>query len=460
MDPGTVIATYHVISSIVNAVTSTANSALSRKQQEKLASQSRDINREMEENRQSFQLEMHELNTQKQRELNQQSHAYRLLEQKNVFENACKQAEWNQFLARWPLVNYPSVIREQQILEDNTVALRVIFAKSADPNFQKYVYDYVEQGLRDFTDLYHNVFGSRNIIYYHNAFHSNVYGGAVEANIHYGLKELPVIIIGTNVLQNQIDVSLTMWGLGDSRSFYDHMSIFKMPYQRESDIKYYERLASKILQYLKFIIGFAYDTYNLTEYNKMPLLPSVAKYELECDFPDAILSAEELRLMMGKKYNEIYAGVIGNISQDNGEGTKALLPYHTKSMELHRLRLDYAKAVIGCADKATFVKYLNESIEAWVTMRTTAKTTEFLSQLLNKPDEIKRYVGQMDKDYIEQLANEYKASSVVSPYAEKVRALAVLLQSVSNLQSDRIRTVKDTTYGSRDNDRSRDLIKF
>lgn len=466
MDPGTVIATYHVISSIVNAVTSTANSAASRKQQEKLASQSRDINREMEENRQSFQLEMHELNAQKQRELNQQSHAFRLTEQRNAFENACKQAEWNQFLAHWPLVSYPSIIREPQLLTDGTVPLRVFFAKSADPDFHKYVYLSVEQGLRDFVDLYHNVFRSQNIIFYHNAFLSNVYGGAVEENIRYGLRELPVIIIGTNVLHNQIDVSLTMWGLADSRSVPDHMSIFKLPYQRVPDIKYYEQLASKILQYLKFIVGFAYDTYNLTEYNKMPLLPSVAKYELECNFPDAILSAEELRLIMGKKYNEIYNGVIGNLPSDNEEGTKALLPYHTKSMELHRLRLDYAKSVIECADKATFVKYLNESIEAWVAMRTTAQTSEFLSQLLNSPDEIKQYVGQADKDYIEQLANEYKASDAVSQYAEKVKALAVLLQSVSNLRNDKGRTVtyplerKKPTDGSCTDDKSRNLIKF
>lgn len=466
MEPGTIIATFHVVSAIVNAVTSTANSAASRKQQERLASQSRDINREMEENRQNFQLEMHELNAQKQSELNQQSHAFRLSEQQNAFENACKQAEWNQFLAHWPLVNYPSVIREQQLLPDDTVSLRVIFSKSAEPDFHKYVYPYVEQGLRDFVDLYHNVFRSQNIIFYHNAFLSNVFGGAVEANIHYGLKELPVIIIGTNILQNQIDVSLTMWGLGDSRSFPDHMSIFKLPYQRVPDIKYYEQLASKILQYLKFIIGFAYDTYNLTEYNKMPLLPSVAKYELECNLPDAILSAEELRLIMGKKYNEIYNGVIGNLPDDNEEGTKALLPYHTKSMELHRLRLDYAKSVIECSDKATFVKYLNESIEAWAAMRTTAQTNEFLSQLLNNPDEIKQYVGQVDKDYIEQLANEYEVSGAVSQYAEKVKTLAILLQSVSNLRNDKGETVKyplerkKPSYESRTDDKSRKLIKF
>ena len=198
----------------------------------------------------------------------------------------------------------------------------------------------------------------------------------------------------------------------------------------------------------------------------MPLLPSVAKYELECNFPDAILSAEELRLIMGKKYNEIYNGVIGNLPDDNEEGTKALLPYHTKSMELHRLRLDYAKSVIECADKATFVKYLNESIEAWAAMRTTAQTHEFLSQLLNNPDEIKQYVGQVDKDYIEQLANEYEVSGAVSQYAEKVKTLAILLQSVSNLRNDKGETVKyplerkKPSYGSRTDVKSRKLIKF
>jgi len=466
MDPGTVIATYHVISSIVNAVTSTANSALSRKQQEKLATQSRDINREMEENRQHFQLEMHELNTQKQRELNQQSHAFRLAEQRNAFENACKQAEWNQFLAHWPLVNYPSVIREQQILPDNTVSLRVIFAKSADQDFHKYIYPHVEQGLRDFVDLYHNVFNSRNIIFYHNAFLSNVSGGAVEANIHYGLKELPVIIIGTNVLLNQVDVSLTMWGLGDSRSYPDHMSIFKTPYQRVPDIKYYEQLASKILQYLKFIIGFAYDTYNLTEYNRMPLLPTVAKYELECNFPDAILGAEELQLIMGRKYNEIYSGVIGSIPSETTGTETALLPYHTKSTELHKLRLGYAKAVRECADKTMYVKYLDESLDAWVSLRSVVSTNEFLSKILSNPEQIAQYVGLDDKDYIVELAEEYTASAVNSLYASNIKKLAQMSQSFATKPLRKNKTIayqQDRSVpknGEITTDNPRKLIKF
>ena len=434
MDPisgGAILATVHIVSSIVSSVTSTVNSSKARKQQEKAAAQSMEFQREMEANRQNFNLEMNEINAQRQREVNQQAHIYRLEEQRHSFENALKSAGWNQFLQRWPLVNPPEVVREQQLLPDDTVSLRVIFARSPDQDFHKYVYTYVDQGLRDFTDLYHNVFRSRNIIYYHNAFLSNNYGGAVELNIHYGLKELPVIIIGTNILMNQIDVSLTTWGLGDSRSFPDHMSIFKIPYQRIQDLNYYQQIASRILQYLKFIVGYAYDTYNLVEYNRMPLLPAVAQYEIECNFPDAILAAEELKSIVGKKYNEIYAGVIGSNSALGLPKDNYMLPCNSKSMNLHVLRLDYAKSVRGWTDPQTYTSYLNESIEAWTSLRSTQSTRGFLEQLLREPSQISRYIGTNDVSYLEELNEEYQASASASVYSKLVRNLVVLAKSNS-----------------------------
>lgn len=428
---GAILATVHIVSSIVNSVTSTVNSSKARKQQEKMAAQSMEFQREMEANRQNFNLEMNEINAQRQREVNQQAHIYRLEEQNHSFENALKSAEWNQFLQRWPLVNPPSVIREQQLLPDDTVSLRVIFAKSADCDFHKYVYDYVEQGLRDFTDLYHNVFGSQNIIFYHNAFLSNNYGGAVESNIHYGLKELPVIIIGTNILMNQIDVSLTMWGLGDSRSFPDHMSIFKMPYQRVQDLNYYQQIASRILQYLKFIVGYAYDTYNLIEYNRMPLLPAVAQYEVECNFPDAILAAEELKSIVGKKYNEIYAGVIGSNSALGLPKDNYMLPCNSKSMNLHVLRLDYAKSVQNWADAQTYINYLDESVEAWVFLRSKLSVSAFLEKLISGELSLIQYCSEEDKKYFVRLDNEFQATGTTGRYGALCHEIKIKLNNIS-----------------------------
>ena len=231
---GVGIETIHILGALIHAVTNTVNSKKSREQQEKLAEENRQLTKEMEEMRQNFTASQNEENTRRQKELSLLNHKLRMEEQKINFEIACKQSEWNVFMNRWPLVNPPSVIREEQILPDNTVSLRIIFSKSSDQNFAQAVYPRVELGLREFVDLYHNVFGSRNIIFYHNAFVSNMTGGAVDANIHYALRELPVIIIDTNILMDEIIVSFTMWGLGSA--YQEHFTVFKMPYQAQKDL--------------------------------------------------------------------------------------------------------------------------------------------------------------------------------------------------------------------------------
>ena len=160
---------FYIITALINAATGVVNGHLSRKQQEQITKQNQELQIKMEQNRQQFQLEVNEKNAEMQKQLSIQNHEMRLLEQRSNFENLCKQAEWNHFMNKWSLLNVPSVIREEQILADNTVALRVIFTRSNDQIFAKAVYPQVEQGLRDFVDLYHNKFASKNIIFYHNA---------------------------------------------------------------------------------------------------------------------------------------------------------------------------------------------------------------------------------------------------------------------------------------------------
>ena len=74
----------------------------------------------------------------------------------------CRSTEWQRFIAEWPLKVLPSVLREEQILNDQTVALRVFFAKSSDKYFTSLIYPEVEQGLVEFIDRYHNIFQSRS----------------------------------------------------------------------------------------------------------------------------------------------------------------------------------------------------------------------------------------------------------------------------------------------------------
>lgn len=175
----------HILGALINSAFSAINGHFTRKQQEKLAEQNCELQMQLEKNRQNFQLALlnqeiqmqikesrqhfqivqSKQNAELQRKLGLKNHALRLAEQQANFENLCKQAEWNYFLKMWPLMNLPSVIRAEQLLPDNTVSLRVIFARSSDPVFAKAVYSLVEQGLCEFVDLYHNEFQSDNIIF-------------------------------------------------------------------------------------------------------------------------------------------------------------------------------------------------------------------------------------------------------------------------------------------------------
>lgn len=396
---------FYVITALINAATSTYNSAKSRQQQEALAEKNRALTESMEKNRQKFQIEQSERNAQLQKELSLQNHALRLQEQKANFQNFCDQVEWQRFMSTWPLQNVPKVLRDEQLLPDGTVSLRVFFSKSNDPVFAKAVYPKVEQGLREFVEIYHNRFGSKNILFYHNAFTGTLSGGAAESNIHFALKELPVVIIDTNVLMDEIVVSLTMWGLGSSDQ--SHFTVFRMPYQQKTVdgnyVKsYYMNLAAQLLARLKFVMGYAYDAYNLIQYDRPPLLPQVAAFEKENGAFGIMLDEPEVNAVFADKYGEIYDCVIGS-----GEDAFAQLPESFKQTNLYELRLEYAEAVKGCVSAAQYVQYLDESLDAWVDLRSTLSKEVFLKESLADEISIRKYFTKKDKAYFEKMKALY-----------------------------------------------------
>ncbi len=455
---------FYVMTALINAATGMVNGHLSRKQQEEIAEKNRELQISLENNRQHFQLELNERNAEIQRQLSLENHKMRLLEQQLNFEKLCQQAEWNRFMNSWPLMNVPSVIRAEQILADSTVSLRVIFARNNDQIFSKVVYPQVEQGLRDFVDLYHNEFASKNIIFYHNAFSGTVSGGAIDANIHYALKELPVIIIDTNVLLDEINVSLTMWGLGDSEQ--SHFTVFRIPYQVHTengniDLNYYKRLSEKILSNLKFVLGYAYDAYNLIQYNKVPLLPQVAAYEFEEGRKGCILNEPEMRVAIEQKYGEIYSMVIGK-KEINGEKPFALLPGSFKNSILYKLRMEYAESVRGYISEHQYIQYLDESIEAWVSLRSNNPAEKFLNNLLSGDLDIKEYFGIEDRQYFEQINHLYVRDGWLGKYGMLVPNICDKLEDYILIEQSRISAkIPEQNQGNRAGRKTKkQMIKF
>lgn len=431
---GASFGTYYIVTSLINAASNTLNSHFAREQQGRLSEQNHALQVKMEETRQHFQLEQSERNAELQRELSQQNHQMRLREQQSNFENLCKQAEWNHFLNTWPLMNLPSVIRAEQILPDNTVSLRVIFVRNNDPVFARGVYPRVEQGLREFVDLYHNEFQSKNIVFYQNGFSGSVTGGAVETNIHYALRELPVIIIDCNVLLDEICVSLTMWGFGSAEK--NHFTVFKLPYEPHItngsfSVEYYSELADQLLSHLKFVLGCAYDAYNLIQYNRPPLLPRVADYESQLGESGCLLDEPELKNAIRETYSEIYSTVIGEPTP-NGRTPFARLPESFKSCILHKLRMEYADAMRDYLTDKQYIQYLNTSADAWTALRTDASTETFLRALASGDLRASDYVGADDQQYLEALCAQYDRVQRQSLYGSLVKKICGRLRQTEH----------------------------
>lgn len=419
------IGIYYIVTALIHAASGAVNSGFARGQQKELSQRNHTLQLKMEENRQNFQLEQSERNAALQRELSLQNHQLRLAEQRENFENLCKQAEWNHFLNTWPLMNLPGVIRAEQILPDGTVSLRVIFTRSSDPVFTKAVYPRVEQGLREFVDLYHNDFHSHNLIFYQNGFSGTVAGGAAEVNIHYALRELPVILIDCNVLLDEICVSLTMWGLGSAQK--SHFTVFKLPYEPHISngsfsVDYYRRIADQLLSHLKFVLGCAYDTYNLIQYNRAPLLPRIADLEYRRGEPGCLLDEPGLRDAIREKYGEIYTAVIGNRTMDGGQ-SYACLPESFKGCILHRIRMEYAEAMRQYFTDTQYSECLDASVEAWAALRTDEPAETFLRALCSGGKNAASYVGTDDRQYLDAICALYNGAGKQTRYGKLVKNL-------------------------------------
>lgn len=367
----------------------------------------------LESNRQQFQLEVNKSNAELQRELSAQNHAFRLEEINTNFELTRRTQEYQQVEAKWPLHVPPVVMRGEQVLKDCTIALRVLFARSSDAYLQKFFYPIIEQELVDFVDLYKNNLSSRNIIFFHNAWKDECYGGAFGNNIHFALSDLPVLIADANVLPSgQIRISVTMWGVGSDTEF--HGNIFKCPYDKSrfKDENYVLEIAYKVSAYLKFAIGYVYDLYNLIAYNRMPLLPAAVALEKNNLIDSALLNYEEIKQCLTDTYSRMYSQTLSitDGSQQSVYDTQAedvQLLVDSKKTILHELRLNYALAVKDYVSTEQYLQCLDESIRAWVDLRTDKSAEEFLQDLAGNGDEVKKYFSDEDKRYFITLCDAY-----------------------------------------------------
>lgn len=401
----------YIASMVTNVVSNLVNGNASRKQQVELNERNHKQQLELQRARDNFTLEANKENYQRQCEIALLNHKLRLQEQENNFKQQCRMREWQQVEAQWPLNVLPAVMRHEQCLEDRTISLRVILSKSANPTpenqeFQRYIYPSLEYSLKSFVNIYNNDFQSRNIIFYDNACKNGCFGGAFNSNVHYGLRDLPVVILEVGVLSNMVSVSTSMWGMGNNQM--QNFVAFELPYDSTKlrDQSYRQEIADSISAHVKFVVGCVYDLYNLVVYDRMPLLPKAANCELERKAKGPVLGYTDIKKEFTNYYGRMYSNALGT---PQSEQTAVALIGESKAATLHKLRLEYACSVKDIVSEDVYANYLDESVRAWVKLRTEASAEDFLQYLLHNPQDIARYVSEDDRQYFVRLCEAYEA---------------------------------------------------
>ena len=242
-----------------------------------------------------------------------------------------------------------------------------------------------------------------------------------------------MIIIDTNVVLDEICVSATIWGFDDVDG--REATLFKLPFRirrinGQIDPNYSKELANEILAHLKFVLGCVYDTYNLVMYDKPPLLPKVAQWELSHNVDGAFLHYENIQSLFAGQYENIYSSVLG---KGRGNLGFAELPTSFKKTIVHNLRLEYALAVKRLVRPEEFIKYLDESIKSWCELRTTLSVVDFLKSLTGDKEKILRYFSVEDVNYFKRLCEAYNESIIETPSGE---ACLALKDDVLSLESE------------------------
>lgn len=387
-----------MIYSSLSACISYVNTSRNIKNQNSLATLNKQYQEGLERNRQDFQIEMHYKNVDLQKQIVKLNHECRIDEQQVNFQNLIKQIEWQFFLQNWPLTVAPTVIRDEayisKIGDSKVVALRIILAKSQDEYFNKFVLPSVEHNLQNFVNKNYPQMGSHPIVYYSSGWKTNSSsGGAAYSNLRYALNGLPTLIITPTVINEKIHIDVAIWGLGSQTSYQD--TLFTLPFKRvvidnnKVDNVYCEALAESIRLHFNYITGWIADSYYLIEYNLMPLLPTIVSQD-SCHE-----KYQELKSFFSSRYVELYETILGhennNLPIDNSDIRKM------KMCLLPEMSLSYAKNFVPLSESEELSKFLTDSIESWLYLRTKEDVS------WKSISDIVEYFSTEDLNYIKKI---------------------------------------------------------
>ncbi|MBQ7529086.1 hypothetical protein IJT10_04205 [bacterium] len=362
---------------------------------------------------QDFDLETQKKCVELQRELSRASYQDRLREQERNFLYK-KERVWDKsLLDNWPLILPLEIIREEHT-KGSYVTLGVFLFKNnnnVDKDMDKFwnteIYPLVEDDLNKWIeDNYLNSLGIKNIKFYTNSFRENVDYSSSLKTICYSMCSLPTIILECNVFPDSCNLSFTFWGLGDDptdREYPKHLFCGEDYKLKNKDGYISEEEKVKLIDWIcacfKMIIGCNFDAFRLAQYNEMPVFPQIAQTECDRELPNASLRYDELKKELTEFYKCIYDLFLGpksNVAKDCK---------NNKLANVYALRLCYAERLKNFVEEGCLNLWLNDSIEAWCSLRGGKGAAKWLKGLLAGQYSRSKYFSDDDEDYFRELTS-------------------------------------------------------
>lgn len=383
------------ISSIIDNFTKNIKDLITEEENRKLQLR-------LEAGKQNFEIRKLEETFAAQSALARREHEMRLKEQQENFKFLCESEQWKLFLQNWPLLTPPMVIRDCQYLNDGRVCLQVFMNKSKDKRYNKYIYPLVEQGLKDYVDLY-GAMGADNLLFYQGNFREGYSGNAINQNLRYALRDLPVLVIDMDVVNDKLYIYTTLWGIGSNEK--SQGTAFTLQFDPDGrDTEYFLKLSGEVLACLKMLVGFVYDLYNLSEYDGAPVFVKAMEWEGKKE--GAVLYYPQLGRAVELNYTKIYKFALGDSA---GKGS-------LRTTRLHILRLNFVKAVKSFLNEEEISDYLHDSLMAWVSLRSDMTAADFLRRIVGDRGLISKYFSAADMSYFHDLASVFESLGTGNKY--------------------------------------------
>ena len=362
--------------------------------------------------RQEFDLVLNKRNADLQREMAWQNHCYRLNEQELNFNNQMDLAIYKNFLDKWPMMMPIEMLRNEH-MQYGRAALGVFLFKNRDginSEIDKFwdvnIYPLVETELNEWVEgTDRNVMGIRNIKFYRDSFRDdNAHHGSLVDIVRYALSGLPTVVLESNVLPRELRLSFTIWGLGDDSAKDYSQYTFRSKKCRVKSEKGWmseaecDELVDWICACFKMIIGCNFDAFNLAQYNRMPVFPEIAKYELEQGMSGTPLAYEDLKKEFTGFYEGIYDLLLGPKSAFANDCV------NNKLVNAYAMRLCYAEALKDFVSGESLNKWLADSVEAWCSLRGEKPAEEWLKGLLAGEYSRYQYFDADDEAYFREVA--------------------------------------------------------